>query len=241
MISLFRKIRQKLLQQNRITRYLAYALGEILLVMVGILLALQVNNWNEYQKERKLEQVFLKKLTKDLTDDIVLLEGIIQEDSLMFIRLSQMSDDILEANDISEVDIRDNALFKANLFYPNKIALDNITASGQIGLIRNDSLINNLREYYRSIKIFNEGIDQSLKNYSRDIENFVVGFDHRREHPSLPKKTLEEYRENPFFLNSLYFKNGLLKFQKANYQSLRKKAREIRDLAQSEIKASLNN
>ena len=116
MISFFRKIRQKLLSQNRITRYLAYSIGEILLVMVGILLALQVNNWNESQKERKLEQVFLKKLVKDLTDDIELLEEIIQEDSLMYIRLEQMSEDILEASAISEVNIRDNALFNAKQF-----------------------------------------------------------------------------------------------------------------------------
>lgn len=56
MISLFRKIRQKLLSQNRVTRYLAYAIGEIFLVVVGILVALQVNNWNE---ERKRKENFL--------------------------------------------------------------------------------------------------------------------------------------------------------------------------------------
>ena len=209
--------------------------------MVGILLALQVNNWNESQKERKLEQVFLKKLVKDLTDDIELLEEIIQEDSLMYIRLEQMSEDILEASAISEVNIRDNALFKANQFYPTKMALDNITASGQIGLIRNDTLTNALMEYYRSIKIYNEGIDQSLKNNSRDIEHFVIGFDHRRDHPSLPKKTIADYRENPFLLNALYFKNGLLNFQKTNYKSLRNQAKEIRDLAQLEIQTGPNN
>ncbi|SFO03695.1 hypothetical protein SAMN04488519_103182 [Algoriphagus ornithinivorans] len=42
MISLFRKIRQKLLQQNRVTRYLAYAVGEILVMVKGILVALQI-------------------------------------------------------------------------------------------------------------------------------------------------------------------------------------------------------
>ena len=46
MIRFFRVLRQRLLAENRVSRYLLYALGEIALVMVGILLALQVNNWN---------------------------------------------------------------------------------------------------------------------------------------------------------------------------------------------------
>ena len=53
MLVLFKKIRQQLLSENRFSKYLIYAVGEILLVMIGILLALQVNNWNE---QRKLEK-----------------------------------------------------------------------------------------------------------------------------------------------------------------------------------------
>lgn len=59
MISLFRKIRQKLLQENRVTRYLTYAFGEILLVVIGILIAMSVNNWNENRKDRVLEKKML--------------------------------------------------------------------------------------------------------------------------------------------------------------------------------------
>jgi len=55
MLSFFRKIRQKLLSQNRVTQYLAYAIGEIILVVIGILIALQVNNWNENRKNGEIE------------------------------------------------------------------------------------------------------------------------------------------------------------------------------------------
>lgn len=65
MLSLFRKIRQKLLQRNRITQYLAYAIGEILLVVIGILIALQVNNWIEERKRQKEEGQYLTTLRKD--------------------------------------------------------------------------------------------------------------------------------------------------------------------------------
>lgn len=59
MLSFFRKIRQKLLSQNRVTQYLAYAIGEIILVVIGILIALQVNNWNENRKNGEIEHKVL--------------------------------------------------------------------------------------------------------------------------------------------------------------------------------------
>ncbi len=66
MISFFRKIRQKLLSENKVTRYLAYAVGEILLVVIGILIALQDNNWNENRKQ----EIEKKKLTASLAEEI---------------------------------------------------------------------------------------------------------------------------------------------------------------------------
>lgn len=69
MIKYFRKIRQQLLTQNRFSKYLLYAVGEILLVMVGILLALQVNNWNEERKEKVLEMEILEEISENLRED----------------------------------------------------------------------------------------------------------------------------------------------------------------------------
>ena len=73
MISFFRNIRQKLLSQNRVTRYLVYALGEIALVMIGILLALQVNNWNETKKNRAFEKEILSLIDQNLLKDSILI------------------------------------------------------------------------------------------------------------------------------------------------------------------------
>lgn len=66
MISLFRKIRQRLLTQNRVTRYLAYALGEILLVVIGILIALQLNIRKELAEEKKETEQLLIGVQADL-------------------------------------------------------------------------------------------------------------------------------------------------------------------------------
>lgn len=66
MIKFFRKIRQKLVAENRIRKYLIYAIGEILLVVIGILIALQINNWNENQKRRVQEKTVLEDIMNNL-------------------------------------------------------------------------------------------------------------------------------------------------------------------------------
>ncbi|MCL6257666.1 DUF6090 family protein [Aquiflexum sp. TKW24L] len=75
MISIFRKIRQKLLAENRVTRYLFYAIGEILLVVIGILIALQINNWNEGRKTKKFEHEILFLIDQNLKQDSIMLSG----------------------------------------------------------------------------------------------------------------------------------------------------------------------
>ena len=74
MLTFFRRIRKGLLDGGATRKYLLYAIGEILLVMIGILLALQVNNWNEWRKERKAESIILHELRENLYDNVQILE-----------------------------------------------------------------------------------------------------------------------------------------------------------------------
>ena len=60
MIKFFRKIRQNLLSEGKTEKYFKYAIGEILLVVIGILIALQINNWNEQRKANKQELLLLQ-------------------------------------------------------------------------------------------------------------------------------------------------------------------------------------
>ena len=73
MIKLFRKIRYKFMETGKRGRYLKYAIGEILLVVIGILIALQINNANEAYKAKQSEQVVLKNIVQDLKADLILL------------------------------------------------------------------------------------------------------------------------------------------------------------------------
>ncbi|MEM5565536.1 DUF6090 family protein [Psychroserpens sp. AS72] len=75
MIKFFRKIRQKMLTENKFSKYLIYAIGEIILVVIGILIALQVNNLNEQSKKEQLRVNYVNSLLSDLESDIILLEN----------------------------------------------------------------------------------------------------------------------------------------------------------------------
>ncbi len=78
MIRFVRQFRRRLLAENRFSKYLLYALGEIALVMIGILLALRVNNWNELQKDRVRELEYLKLLTEEFERDSLSLSRVAQ-------------------------------------------------------------------------------------------------------------------------------------------------------------------
>tara|TARA_R110002111_G_scaffold169849_1_gene235636 strand:+ start:5705 stop:6451 length:747 start_codon:yes stop_codon:yes gene_type:complete len=69
MIKFFRHIRKKLLSENKFSKYLLYAIGEIILVVLGILIALQLNNLNDERKTENLRQVYYKQLLQDFEND----------------------------------------------------------------------------------------------------------------------------------------------------------------------------
>jgi len=70
MLRFFRQIRQRLLTANKFSKYLLYAVGEILLVVIGILIAIQVDNWNEERKQRIEEQKLISALIEEVTNNI---------------------------------------------------------------------------------------------------------------------------------------------------------------------------
>ncbi|MDT0557841.1 DUF6090 family protein [Ichthyenterobacterium sp. W332] len=69
MIKFFRRIRQNLIMENKTSKYFKYAIGEILLVVIGILIALQINNWNENRKLKLNEKYIIENLIEDLQSD----------------------------------------------------------------------------------------------------------------------------------------------------------------------------
>jgi len=75
MLKFFRNIRQTLINEGKTSRYLKYAIGEILLVVIGILMALQINNWNEQRKLKENDLILCKELLNDALADSVFFQS----------------------------------------------------------------------------------------------------------------------------------------------------------------------
>lgn len=148
MFRFFRTLRHRLLAENRFSKYLLYAIGEISLVMIGILLALRVNTWNEDRKERALERKVLLEIYRGIEKDTSSLNWEYEEfqnvlDAAQLIKERLDSDAPYEAR----VDTAFALISNINVVEANYTAYDRLVSIG-VDLVKNDSLRNNLVSYY---------------------------------------------------------------------------------------------
>lgn len=100
MLKFFRRIRQNLLAENKTGKYLKYAIGEIILVVIGILIALQINNWNENRKKDNQVRDQLTLLVKELEGDIYFYQQITSGDAKRIEFLHALSEGKYESIDL---------------------------------------------------------------------------------------------------------------------------------------------
>lgn len=149
MISFLRKIRQNLLSEGKTTNYLKYAIGEIVLVVIGILIALQINNWNENRKERLVEQKILQAINNDLKTDIVAMKSMLETESAAVVSNRQLIT-ILKDNQSAyktEYSNKFKSINRYDLFFPKKTGYESLKSKG-IEIIQNDSLKSQIVSLY---------------------------------------------------------------------------------------------
>ena len=162
MIKFFRKIRRKLADDNKPLKYMRYAIGEIVLVVVGILIALSINNWNEHQKELKQEKVIMFNLNNEfIKNDKLLNKHRIRS------HVAKKSIDLL----MSLIGQSENEIAKYNIdsilsmtidvydFRPTENVMSEIITSGKLDLITSDSLKNALFEWNAGLKVKEEAME----------------------------------------------------------------------------------
>lgn len=152
MIKFFRKIRQKLLVENRFNKYLVYAVGEIVLVVIGILLALQINNWNEEKKEQSKVKSQLENIVSDIHQDIKETKNRINRIRVRTNYIEGLADyfRFKELKDFDNLEVFYRAYdfygYKPFTWYKNGI--DELKNSGSLKSIKNDSIRLMINKYY---------------------------------------------------------------------------------------------
>ena len=198
MIKFFRKIRHNLMSENKTGKYLKYAIGEIILVMIGILLALQVNNWNEKRIEReKIKAQYLSLITS-LLEDKENLEAYLELQSFRVHSLDYVLDFIGEIHNYDEMS---NALkvpffnsfiwnkpipdtlntefiekafswsFRYMPFILSQKAINEFESTGMYSLIKNENLKLQINKYYSQVqwRLLQDTIDINTSRWQSEM------------------------------------------------------------------------
>lgn len=179
MIKFFRKIRQNMIKENKISKYLLYAIGEIVLVVIGILIALSINNNNEDKKARKQELKYLKNLQIDIQSELKNNDTIIAfRDNKAKISANMLDFKKLETTeDLLAFEQAIQIVFWWTTFIPTNNTYKELLSSGNLNYIKNDS----------------------IKNYLMELDKIYVKIDNLEHHM---RREYEEYLYDVSIINS---------------------------------------
>jgi hypothetical protein len=172
MLKFFRTIRKKLIEEDNVRKYLLYAIGEILLVVIGILIALQVNNWNEERVAVANEKILLQEVLEAVQADSVELEamvGFMDSTFTVYSHLYQISIGSQSSDSVSHIDLMRTSVLSqpvSKMNYPDLASkvLDN-------------DLKKSVFDYYQVVSIW----EHVLEEYNKFIEDEMRPFLGRQE------------------------------------------------------------
>jgi hypothetical protein len=244
MIKFFRKIRQKLLTENKFSKYLLYAIGEIILVVIGILIALQINNWNESKKLANTESIYLKRFIIELKQDTTYFSNEIKQ--------SKKNNEIIKdfSTALNDEQSQDSTVIKlANNYFsqgwgmpsfkPSTSTFNDLSSTGNLNIIRNTSLRD---EIVKTYSFYDKSEDSFKINYDwvtpidamltaqYDVlkYDFNTGFLYKSQSSTEMANELRRDRDvyirnasNHYWINQASIKNFI--YQKDNSSNLLKK------------------
>ena len=162
-----RKVRQKSMQKNRFTSYLLYAFGEILLVVLGILIAVQFNNQNNEWKLDRIEELSLIRLSEDLQSDIDRFDFLITrlserielcDSTLQLISTQESMGDRLAIIEIHQIN--------SFLVEGNTTTYEEMINTGRLYSMKNQELRSQIIDYYRTVSRWSKYIEDDYEHLS---------------------------------------------------------------------------
>lgn len=179
MIRFFSKIRYKLAAENKVVKYLRYAIGEILLVVIGILIALQVNNWNQSRILKKQEKILLEEIHAEFKYNKAELESNLLRYSDVYDNLTKIIDLFpidTQTTDIDSLAIYLNrTIFRGNYDYSNT-ALEKIKMAPSYDIISNEELRNLLLEWEVVLADYMEIEESTIKHLEQQYEPALYSY-----------------------------------------------------------------
>lgn len=181
MIPFFRKIRKTMADDNRPLKYMRYAVGEIILVVIGILIALQINNWNKELQNIRLEEKILENLKIDLgvQKEIIKIQLSFERKALAEVDtcLNMVNSTIEVSTLIRLLD----SLSQRQTFVTNRVTFENLGLDGNTTVIRNSDLQNEIIKYYQQLDyttsvINNNNIYRTNSQFGTFVVNNTLGF-----------------------------------------------------------------
>ena len=206
MIKFFRKIRHKLLSENKFSKYLVYAIGEIVLVVIGILIALQVNNWNEERKSKIKTNNISHDINTEFSKNRMVLKERINDlgkaNNYVKAVLSFMNK---ESAEIQKVNI--DSIIRRSLHYgnynPANATILEIISSGNLNLVTDNSLKNNLFKWLQLL----EDSDEDFKNQDLQAATILAPYLYKNiSMKNLSNDNNLELKNNSELFNGDYYK-----------------------------------
>ena len=215
MVSAIRKIRKRLLEQNRFKRYIFYAIGEIFLVVIGILIALQINTWSKENQNLKLE----KSLLEDFKSDLIIQKELVNEQIDYEIGMMAQIDSVGQfmSPNFKKATLPQklHELTARRTFKANRATFNNMIASGSVNLISNASLQNTIIRYFQRLDyvesvVNNNNLFMVDSNFGEFASNNAIGFQIDKTGKFVD--TIEFTNEQRYLLDmQLRYRNGLQK------------------------------
>lgn len=208
MIKFFRKIRLDALSQKRFPKYFTYAIGEIILVVIGILIALQINNANEDRKSAQQEKTYYCKISEDLQVDIKNIDSSLVTLDKRLESTERFLKNLLKIQKDKQVLFKDFIpTFRYYKFIPTKPAIVDITSSGKLETLRNQRLKNRILSHYTEQDNALQIVDINDKAHNQkifELEKFAdFGFQEVPQYQSIFDEELQglltstEWQLNP--------------------------------------------
>tara|TARA_R110000765_G_scaffold127959_4_gene226036 strand:+ start:1095 stop:1838 length:744 start_codon:yes stop_codon:yes gene_type:complete len=236
MIKIFRKIRYDLMEKNKTGKYLKYAIGEIILVMIGILLALQVNNWNQQRIAAQKEQLLLEALHDEFVENKAQFETVIAAHELAMAStqyvIAQFPIDPKRIN-LNTFREKKNDWARSYTFNPSQGVIRSLVNTSSFELISNTELRRLLVSWEDVLADYKEEEDLAKKdNYEFLIAELTpfLGWDH----------DYEDDRVDINFLSTLKFETAFFR-RKSNLKDILGQGNDSRQISELErIKTSID-